>query len=66
MVVIIRFGMMSKGDEGSWSIMLERFQAEENAQEKSKLLYGLGKTDWTAVYQSLNHANALCRVIHLD
>ena len=50
MVVIIRFGMMSKGDEGSWSIMLERFQAEENAQEKSKLLYGLGKTDWTAVY----------------
>ena len=34
--------MMSKGDEGSWSIMLDRFRSEENAQEKNKLLYGLG------------------------
>jgi hypothetical protein len=33
---------MSKGDEGSWSIMLDRFRSEENAQEKNKLLYGLG------------------------
>ena len=24
--------------------MFERFQSEENAQEKNKLLYGLGKT----------------------
>jgi hypothetical protein len=35
--------MLSKGDEGSWSIMLDRFLSEENAQEKNKLLYGLGK-----------------------
>jgi hypothetical protein len=40
--LFFRFGMMSKGDEGSWSIMLDRFRSEENAQEKNKLLYGLG------------------------
>ena len=37
-----RFGMMAKGDESSWTILLDRFQAEDIAQEKNKLLYGLG------------------------
>ena len=41
--IFYRFGMMSKGDEGSWSIMLDRYLSEENAQEKNKLLYGLGE-----------------------
>ncbi len=44
-----RFGMLSKGDETSWTIMFDRFRSEENAQEKNKLLYGLGKIPMTSL-----------------
>jgi len=35
--------MESAGDASSWQTVLERYVREENAQEKTKLLYGLGK-----------------------
>ena len=38
-----RYGMQEKGDEESWNVMLNRFMNEQNAQEKRKLLSGLGK-----------------------
>ena len=38
-----RYGMQEKGDEASWNVMLNRFMNEQNAQEKRKLLSGLGK-----------------------
>jgi hypothetical protein len=41
--------MLSKGDETSWTIMFDRFRSEENAQEKNKLLYGLGKIPMTSL-----------------
>ena len=34
--------MQEKGDEESWNVMLDRFMNEQNAQEKRKLLSGLG------------------------
>ena len=34
--------MLEKGDEASWNVMLKRYTSEENAQEKRKLLSGLG------------------------
>jgi len=34
--------MLSKGDETSWWTMFERFLLEQNAQEKKKLMFGLG------------------------
>ena len=37
-----RYGMLEKGDEASWNVMLKRYTSEENAQEKRKLLSGLG------------------------
>ena len=37
--------MLHKGDEDTWSTMLKRYQAETNAQEKSKLLRGLAWID---------------------
>ncbi len=37
--------MESLGDASSWQVMLERFVRENNAQEKKKLLYGLGTVD---------------------
>ncbi len=38
-----RYGMESVGDASSWNVMLERFVRENNAQEKKKILYGLGE-----------------------
>ena len=38
-----RYGMQEKGDEAAWNVMLNRFMNEQNAQEKRKLLSGLGK-----------------------
>ena len=35
--------MIEKGDETTWNVMLDRFVNEQNAQEKKKLLAGLGK-----------------------
>ena len=35
--------MQEKGDEKSWNTMLARYTNEKNAQEKGKLLGGLGK-----------------------
>ena len=35
--------MQEKGDEKSWNTMLARYSNEKNAQEKGKLLGGLGK-----------------------
>jgi glutamyl aminopeptidase len=40
-----RYGMLSKGDEETWYIMLDRYKSEQNAQEKSKLLKGLAWID---------------------
>ena len=37
-----RYGMLEKGDETSWNVMLTRYASEQNAQEKGKLLSGLG------------------------
>ena len=34
--------MSAKGDEASWNVMLDRYTNEQNAQEKKKLLKGLG------------------------
>ena len=36
-----RYGTQSKGDDKTWNILLERFMAETNAQEKKKMLKGL-------------------------
>jgi hypothetical protein len=40
--MINRYGMLEKGDEASWNVMLDRYMNEQNAQEKRKLLSGLG------------------------
>ncbi len=37
--------MQSKGDDQTWNILLERYMAESNAQEKKKMLKGLAWTD---------------------
>ena len=37
--------MLYKGDEETWNTMLERYQSETNAQEKTKLLRGLAWID---------------------
>ena len=37
--------MLEKGDESSWNVMLDRYSDEQNAQEKRKLLSGLGKDE---------------------
>ena len=37
--------MLYKGDEETWNTMLQRYQSETNAQEKSKLLRGLAWID---------------------
>ena len=44
-MIIFRFGMLYKGDEETWNTMLERYQSETNAQEKTKLLRGLAWID---------------------
>ena len=36
-----KYGMQSVGDANDWQTVLERYVKESNAQEKSKLLYGL-------------------------
>jgi hypothetical protein len=44
-----RYGMTSAGDSAVWEVVMKRFMAEENAQEKKKLLHGLGQktSDWS-------------------
>ena len=44
-MIIFRFGMLYKGDEETWNTMLERYQSETNAQEKTKLLRSLAWID---------------------
>ena len=44
-IFFIRYGMLSKGDEETWNIMLQRYMDETNAQEKVKLLKGLAWID---------------------
>ena len=36
-----RYGVIVKGDEKSWNVMLDRYVKEQNAQEKKKMLNGL-------------------------
>ena len=45
--------MQSRGDANSWQVMLERFVKEQNAQEKKKLLYGLGTFYDFTIFKSL-------------
>jgi len=40
---VYRFGMAAAGDPENWEIVFQRFLAEQNAQEKKKLLYGLAQ-----------------------
>ncbi|CAB4062909.1 ENPEP [Lepeophtheirus salmonis] len=39
--LVYKYGMYSDGSFESWNILFERYKNEINAQEKSKLLYGL-------------------------
>ena len=46
--------MQEKGDEKSWNTMLARYTNEKNAQEKGKLLGGLGKLTTNDLLRMLN------------
>ena len=49
--------MQEKGDEESWNVMLDRFMNEQNAQEKRKLLSGLGNyTNFGLFFQITNNS----------
>jgi hypothetical protein len=52
--------MLSKGDETSWTIMFDRLRSEENAQEKNKLLYGLGEIIHTTLLFDFNLFQLYC------
>jgi len=41
--LVYRYGMAASGDPDTWEILLQRYLAEKNAQEKRKLLYGLAQ-----------------------
>ena len=41
--VTYKYGMISAGNKRNWDIMFERYMREQNAQEKGKLMSGLGK-----------------------
>lgn len=43
--IAYQYGMLSKGDESTWNVMLQRYMSETNAQEKIKLLKGLAWID---------------------
>ena len=45
--------MQEKGDEKSWNTMLARYTNEKNAQEKGKLLGGLGKLNHNTLLKML-------------
>jgi glutamyl aminopeptidase len=41
--LVYKYGMVAAGGPAAWDTVLLRFQAETNAQEKRKLLYGLAQ-----------------------
>ena len=51
--------MQEKGDEKSWNTMLARYTNEKNAQEKGKLLGGLGKLRTNNSLKMLNLVTVL-------
>ena len=56
--LVYRYGMGAVGGPDTWDTVLARYQAETNAQEKRKLLYGLAQVS------SNTHVKAVCYTLH--